>query len=154
MQNFRTLGLIIKKVHNLFNLSDKYGKIIWCALKLKYIFDDKILQLCIKAGAAVLLEVAQWWFRLAESSLSPSQSLPRSLSLSGNFSQCSVREGTLARVKDFSIFHERREERMENNSMQLMAHHSCKIPDDDENIPQGIVTFDYHLWKHDVGRYL
>ena len=30
MQNFRTLGLIIKKVHNLFNLSDKYGKIIRC----------------------------------------------------------------------------------------------------------------------------
>ena len=53
-------------------------------------------------------------------------------------------------MKDFSIFHERREERMENNSMQLMAHQSCKIPDDDENIPQGIVTFDYHLLKHDV----
>ena len=34
--------------------------------------------------------------------------------------------------------------------MQLMAHQSCKIPDDDENIPQGIVTFDYHLLKHDV----
>ena len=31
MQNFRTLGLIIKKVRNLFNLSDKYGKIIQCA---------------------------------------------------------------------------------------------------------------------------
>ena len=30
MQNFRTLGLIIKKVRNLFNLSDKYGKIIRC----------------------------------------------------------------------------------------------------------------------------
>ena len=30
MQNFRTLGLIITKVHNLFNLSDKYGKIIRC----------------------------------------------------------------------------------------------------------------------------
>ena len=32
MQNFRTLGLIIKKVRNLFNLSDKYGKIIRCEL--------------------------------------------------------------------------------------------------------------------------
>ena len=31
MQNFRTLGLIIKKVRDLFNLSDKYGKIIQCA---------------------------------------------------------------------------------------------------------------------------
>ena len=30
MQNFRTLGLIIKKVRDLFNLSDKYGKIIQC----------------------------------------------------------------------------------------------------------------------------
>ena len=30
MQNFRTLGLIIKKVRDLFNLSDKYGKIIRC----------------------------------------------------------------------------------------------------------------------------
>ena len=30
MQNFRTLGLIIKKVRNLFNLPDKYGKIIQC----------------------------------------------------------------------------------------------------------------------------
>ena len=33
MQNFRTLGLIIKKVRNLFNLSDKYGKIIQCVIK-------------------------------------------------------------------------------------------------------------------------
>ena len=32
MQNFRTLGLIIKKVRNLFNLSDKYGKIIRCGM--------------------------------------------------------------------------------------------------------------------------
>ena len=30
MQNFRTLGLIIKKVRDLFNLPDKYGKIIQC----------------------------------------------------------------------------------------------------------------------------
>ena len=30
MQNFRTLGLMIKKVRHLFNLSDKYGKIIRC----------------------------------------------------------------------------------------------------------------------------
>ena len=30
MQNFRTVGLIIKKVRDLFNLSDKYGKIIQC----------------------------------------------------------------------------------------------------------------------------
>ena len=31
MQNFRTRGLIIKQVCNLFNLPDKYGKIIQCA---------------------------------------------------------------------------------------------------------------------------
>ena len=30
MQNFRTLGLIIKKVRDLFNLPDKYRKIIQC----------------------------------------------------------------------------------------------------------------------------
>ena len=35
MQNFRTLGLIIKKVRNLFNLSDKYGKIIRCVTELE-----------------------------------------------------------------------------------------------------------------------
>ena len=34
MQNFRTLGLIIKKVRDLFNLSDKYGKIIRCDKKV------------------------------------------------------------------------------------------------------------------------
>ena len=34
MQNFRTLGLIIKKVRDLFNLSDKYGKIIQCVVHL------------------------------------------------------------------------------------------------------------------------
>ena len=33
MQNFRTLGLIIKKVRDLFNLPDKYGKIIQCDLE-------------------------------------------------------------------------------------------------------------------------
>ena len=30
MQNFRTLGLRIKKVRDLFILSDEYGKIIRC----------------------------------------------------------------------------------------------------------------------------
>ena len=40
MQNFRTLGLIIKKVRNLFNLSDKYGKIIRCVLKYYYLKRD------------------------------------------------------------------------------------------------------------------
>ena len=35
MQNFRTLGLIIKKVRDLFNLSDKYGKIIQCGLAIQ-----------------------------------------------------------------------------------------------------------------------
>ena len=34
MQNFRTLGLIIKKVCDLFNLPDKYGKIIQCGLEV------------------------------------------------------------------------------------------------------------------------
>ena len=32
---------------------------------------------------------------------------------------------------------------MENISLELMVHHNCKIPDDEENIPQGIVRFDY-----------
>ena len=43
MQNFRTLGLIIKKVRNLFNISDKYGKIIRCGGEqgeLKYFHID------------------------------------------------------------------------------------------------------------------
>ena len=39
MQNFRTLGLIIKKVRNLFNLPDKYGKIIQCALNTIFSFN-------------------------------------------------------------------------------------------------------------------
>ena len=37
---------------------------------------------------------------------------------------------------------------MENASLELIVHHSCKTPDEDENIPQGIVRFDYSLWKH------
>ena len=39
MQNFRTLGLIIKKVRDLFILTDKYGKIIRCGveLEMKYV---------------------------------------------------------------------------------------------------------------------
>ena len=39
---------------------------------------------------------------------------------------------------------------MENISLELMVHQSCKIPDDEENIPQGIVRFDYSPWKHDI----
>ena len=39
MQNFRTLGLIIKKVRNLFNLSDKYGKIIQCEIYSQFVRD-------------------------------------------------------------------------------------------------------------------
>ena len=45
MQNFRTLGLIIKKVRDLFNLSDKYGKIIQCVGRqrlLKYLAKNGI----------------------------------------------------------------------------------------------------------------
>ena len=39
---------------------------------------------------------------------------------------------------------------MDNISLELMVHHSCKIPDDEENIPQGTVMFDYSHWKHDI----
>ena len=38
MQNFRTLGIIIEKVGDLFTLPDKYGKIIQC--ENKYSLDN------------------------------------------------------------------------------------------------------------------
>ena len=37
---------------------------------------------------------------------------------------------------------------MENISLELMVHHSCQISDDEENIPAGIVRFDY---SHSTG---
>ena len=81
---------------------------------------------------------------------SPPLSLSLSRSLGNSRSaHCSVRDGTLARVKDFS---RKTEQRMENISLGLMDHQSCKTPDDEENIPQGIVMFDYSPWKRDIFR--
>ena len=41
---------------------------------------------------------------------------------------------------------------MENISVEFMAHHSCQISDEEENIPAGIVRSDYSHWKYDIIR--
>ena len=86
-------------------------------------------------------------------SLPPSLSLSPSLSLWEILAELSPRRNSVRRERflDIRRLGERREERMENiSSLELMVHHSCKIPDDEENIPQGIVRFDYSPQKQNI----
>ena len=48
MQNLRTVGLILKKVRDHFNLTDKHGKIIQCGRVTRRKYSNEILTVTFK----------------------------------------------------------------------------------------------------------